>query len=585
MVKKFISYYRPHKKLFFIDMLCAFIVAICDLFYPIIARNIINDYVPNRNLSLLLTWAVILLFIYILKASLNWVIQYYGHIVGVRMQGDMRRDVFSRLQRLPFSFFDENKTGTIMSRIINDLMDISELAHHGPEDLFISSVTLIGSFIILSTINLPLTLIIFACLPPIVWFSMKMRKSMNNAFTKTREEIAEVNASLENSIAGIRVSRAYNNSHYEEEKFKGYNESFKNARAAAYKVMAHFFTGMNFSMDFLYLLVLVVGGVFYFNGVIDVGNFAMYILFISMFLNPIKRLVQFYEQLQNGMTGFQRFEQLMEESEEPEEVNALEVDKLQGVIDFKNVTFHYDSDEQTDDEEDGSERHNVVINNLSLHIDQGKTIALVGPSGGGKTTLCHLIPRFYEINSGVISIDGYDITSLTRSSLRKNIGIVAQDVFLFTGTIRENILYGDLEASEEQIIEAAKKAKIHDFIMSLEDGYDTYIGERGVKLSGGQKQRISIARVFLKNPSILILDEATSALDNATEMAIQESLEELSKGRTCIIVAHRLSTIKNADEIIVLTSEGIKEVGNHQSLLEKNGIYSTLYQYQFKAIS
>ncbi|WP_426348160.1 ABC transporter ATP-binding protein [Alloiococcus sp. CFN-8] len=580
-LKKFISYYKPHKKLFFIDMLSAFTVALCDLFYPMIARNIINDYVPNKNLRLLLVWVVVLFFIYVLKSALSWVIQYYGHIVGVRMQGDMRRDVFKRLQKLPFSFFDENKTGSIMSRIINDLMDISELAHHGPEDLFISLISLIGSFIILSSINLPLTIIIFACLPPIVIFSMKMRGRMSDAFTKTREEIAEVNAGLENSIAGIRVSRAYNNSNFEEEKFEGYNESFKKARAAAYKVMAHFSAGMSFSMDILYLVVLVGGGLFYYNGVIDVGDFAMYILFISMFLNPIKRLVAFYEQLQNGMTGFKRFEELMAVQEEPEAPGAIEVDNLSGVIDFKNVYFRYEGKKtQEEDSDDG-----LVLNNLNLHVDQGKTIALVGPSGGGKTTLCHLIPRFYEISSGSISIDGYDIRELTRSSLRKNIGIVAQDVFLFTGTIRENILYGNLEASEEEIIAAAKKARIHDFIMSLEDGYDTYIGERGVKLSGGQKQRLSIARVFLKNPSILILDEATSALDNATEMAIQESLEELARGRTCIIVAHRLSTIKNADEIIVLTDEGIKEVGNHQSLLEKKGIYSTLYQYQFKAIS
>ncbi|WP_040213982.1 ABC transporter ATP-binding protein [Clostridium polynesiense] len=584
MIKKFISYYKPHKKLFFLDLLCAFTVAICDLFYPIIARNIINDYVPNQNLRLLIVWSVALLFIYILKAALNWFIQYYGHIVGVRMQADMRRDVFARLQKLPFSFFDENKTGTIMSRIINDLMDISELAHHGPEDLFISIITLIGSFIILSTINVPLTVIIFLSLPPLVWFSMKMRRNMSNAFTKTREEIAEVNASLENSIAGIRVSRAYTNSKYEERKFHNYNESFKAARAAAYKVMAHFSAGMGLFMDLLYLLVLVVGGMFYFKGIINVGDFAMYILFISMFLNPLKRLVQFYEQLQNGMTGFQRFEQLMAVAEEPEAEDAIEIDKLNGVIDFKNVSFQYENGILNEDGEE-SDENNLILNNLSLHIEQGKTVAIVGPSGGGKTTLCHLIPRFYEISSGEIAIDGHDITTLTRNSLRKNIGIVAQDVFLFTGTIKENILYGNLEATDEEVIEAAKKANIHDYILSLENGYDTYVGERGVKLSGGQKQRISIARVFLKNPSILILDEATSALDNATEMIIQSALEELSRGRTSIIVAHRLSTIKNADEIIVLTDEGIKEIGNHETLIKKNGIYAELYNYQFKEVS
>lgn len=583
MLKKFISYYKPHKKLFIWDMICAFLVAVCDLFYPIIAGNIIDDYVPNQNLRMLLIWAAALLVIYLVKAGLNWFIQYYGHLVGVRMQADMRRDVFKRLQKLPFSYFDENKTGTIMSRIMNDLMDISELAHHGPEDLFISMISLIGAFIILCTINVPLTLIIFVTIPFIVWFSMKMRKNMSDAFTKTREEIAEVNASLENSIAGIRVSRAYTGADHEQEKFDRYNESFKAARGVAYKVMAHFFTGMGLFTDLLYLLVLVAGGLFYFNGIIGTGDFAKYLLFISMFLNPIRRLVQFYEQLQNGMTGFIRFQQIMSEEEEQEDPNAIAVDKLNGVIDFKHVSFQYETSPKGEDTAE-DDKENMVIQDLSLHIDQGKTVAIVGPSGGGKTTLCHLIPRFYEVTEGEIDIDGYDITKLTRNSLRENIGMVAQDVFLFTGTIRENIAYGNTEATEEQIIEAAKKANIHDYIMSLEDGYDTYIGERGVKLSGGQKQRVSIARVFLKDPSILILDEATSALDNATEMLIQGALEELAKGRTCIIVAHRLSTIKNADEIIVLTDEGIQERGDHETLLAKNGIYAELYSYQFKNV-
>lgn len=573
MIKKFISYYKPHKKLFIWDMICAFLVAICDLFYPIIAGNMIDDYIPNKKLKLLLTWGLALFIIYIIKAGLNWFIQYYGHVVGVRMQADMRKDVFRKLQKLPFSYFDENKTGTIMSRIINDLMDISELAHHGPEDLFISVISLLGAFIILCTINIPLTLIIFITLPFIVIFSVKMRKSMSRAFTETREEIAEVNASLENSIAGIKVSRSYTSSSHEENKFEYHNNNFKKARSRAYKVMGYFFSGMGLFTDLLYLIVLVAGGLFCYYQIITVGEFAKYVLFITMFLNPIKRLVQFYEQLQNGMTGFERFQEIMSVSEEQEKENAVNLKNVKGNIEFRNVCFSY-----TDSNED----NDLIINNLDLDIKSGKTVAIVGPSGGGKTTLCHLIPRFYEINSGSILIDGVDIRDVSRESLRKNIGMVAQDVFLFTGTIKENIAYGNLDATDEEIIEAAKKANIHEAIMQMENGYDTYIGERGVKLSGGQKQRVSIARVFLKNPAILILDEATSALDNATEMLIQQSLEELSKGRTCIVVAHRLSTIKNADEIIVLDDEGIKERGTHQDLLDKGGIYSELYKYQFR---
>ena len=571
MIRRFIKYYKPHRKLFFWDMFCALIVAVADLFYPVIAKNMINDYVPNKNLRLLIVWGIVLLFIYTLKAGLNYFIQYYGHIVGVRIQADMRRDIFKRLQKLPLSFFDENKTGTIMSRIINDLMDISELAHHGPEDLFLSVVLLIGSFVMLATINLSLTIIVFCLLPIIVFFTVKMRRNMHDAFLKTREKIGEINASLENSIAGIRVSRAYNCSDHEEKKFKKYNDAFQAARAAAYKVMGIFFSGMSFFMDILYLVVLVAGGLFFYYGKIDVGEFAAYLLYINMFLNPVRKLVSFFEQFQNGMTGFKRFEDIMNESEEPENENAVDVEKLEGVIDFENVSFSYAKDSEK-----------LVIDDLSMHIEKGKKVALVGPSGGGKTTLCHLIPRFYEINEGKISIDNYDITELSRNSLRKNIGIVAQEVFLFTGTIKENIAYGNLDATDEEIIEAAKKANIHDFILTTENGYDTYVGERGVKLSGGQKQRISIARAFLKNPPILILDEATSALDNATEMLIQESLEELSVGRTLLVVAHRLSTIKNADEIIVITDKGIEERGNHEELIEKAGIYAELYRYQFK---
>jgi len=568
MIRRFIKYYKPHRKLFFLDMLCAFLVALADLFYPMITRSVINDYVPNGKLRLLITWAGILLLIYIVKMGLNYFIQYYGHVVGVRMQADMRRDIFTHLQKLPFMFFDENKTGVIMSRIINDLQDISELAHHGPEDLFVSGIMLLGSFIILCTINVPLTLIIFAFIPLLVWFAIKKRVKMSQAFTETRVQVAEVNASLENSISGVRVAKAFANKNHEVEKFQINNFHFQEAREFAYKAMAEFFSGSNFIIDLLNVVALGVGGYFTYQGHIDYGDYVAYLLFVGMFLGPIKKLVQFVEQYQSGMTGFQRFIELMDTEAEEEKEDAVALEDVKGEINFKNIGFKYDENTR-------------IFRNINLHIEKGKTMAIVGPSGGGKTTLCHLIPRFYELDEGEILLDGLDIRDIKRASLRKNIGIVQQDIFLFTGTIGENIAYGDLQASQEEIVEAAKNANIHEFIMELEEGYETYIGERGVKLSGGQKQRISIARIFLKNPPILILDEATSALDNTTEMLIQKSLEVLSKGRTTLIVAHRLSTIKNADEIIVLTEKGIEERGDHQSLLGKNGLYASLYGSQF----
>ena len=572
MLKRFAAYYRPHWKLFTFDMVCAFLAAVCDLFYPLIAKDIINDYVPNQNMRLLLVWAAVLLGIYLFKAVLTYIVQYWGHIVGVRIQGDMREKMFRHLQKLPFAFFDENKTGTIMSRMINDLMDISELAHHGPEDLFISVIQLAGAFVMLCTINVPLTLIVFAVLPFIVFFAQKTRHMMKDAFRETRVEMAEINANIETAIAGIRVSRSYTADAHETNKFVRANQRFKAARGRAYRSMGVFFSGMGFMMDFLYLLVLFAGGLFFFKGWINTGEFAAYLLYISMFLKPIQKLVNIFEQLQNGITGFQRYEEILAQEPEAESPEAEEVDTLYGEIDFDHVTFRYENS-------DASEDHKDVIHDLSFHLEPGKMVAFVGPSGGGKTTVCHLIPRFYEIQAGSIAIDGRDIRNISRFSLRKNIGMVAQDVFIFDGTIRENIAYGDLDATEEQIIDAAKKARIHDYILTLEEGYDTQVGERGVRLSGGQKQRLSIARAFLKNPPILILDEATSALDNMTEMQIQESLEELSQGRTTLVVAHRLSTIKNADEILVLTDKGIEERGSHETLLEHNGLYAKLYQY------
>ncbi len=563
MIKKFISFYKPYKLLFTLDLVVAFIASLCDLVYPMMTRQLVNDSIPNENLRMIVIFAITLLIIFIIKAACAYFMQYWGHIVGVRMQGDMRSHIFRHLQKLPNSFFDNNKTGDIMSRIINDLMDISELAHHGPEDLFISIVMLIGSFAILCTINVPLTIVIFAFIPFIVWFTLYQRKKMNEAFLKNKVETGVVNASLENSISGIKISKAFVSHKSEEEKFEKGNAKFINAREKAYKVMAEYSSGAGFGIDILNYVGLIGGGVFTLIRVINVGDFIAYMLFIKLFTEPIKKLINFMEQFQDGITGFQRYLEIMSENREKDKKNAIELENVKGEIEFKNVDFSYEGKN--------------VLKNISAKISKGKILALVGESGGGKTTFCNLIPRFYEVDSGDILIDNKSIYDIKLDSLRENIGIVQQEVFLFTGTIRENMLYGKIDATEEELLRAAKMANIHEFINTLPEGYDTYIGERGVKLSGGQKQRISIARVFLKNPPILILDEATSALDNVTERIIQESLEKLCAGRTTIIVAHRLSTIKNADEIIVLGNSGIIEQGTHEELIKKQGAYNKLH--------
>lgn len=565
MLKKFVNFYKPYKKLFVFDLIAAFLAAAIDLVYPMMTRELMDKSIPNRDIRMIGVFAATLIILFLIKALCGYFMQYWGHVVGVRMQGDMRRKVFNHLQRLPNKFFDNTKTGDVMSRIINDLMDISELAHHGPEDLFISGVMLVGSFIILCTINVPLTLIIFAFIPIIVIFTMNKRKKMKKAFLETKVETGKVNANLENSIAGIRVSKAFVSHSYEEEKFEQGNKSFMAAREKAYKVMAEYFAGANLSLDILNYVVLIFGGLFTFNGAISMGEYVAYLLYIKIFMDPIKKLINFMEQFQNGMTGFQRYVEILNEDREKEKKGAKPIKDIKGKITFKNASFSYED--------------NQILGNLSLEIEEGKMLALVGPSGGGKTTFCNLIPRFYDLNKGDILIDDKSIYDVTLESLRANIGIVQQEVFLFTGTIKENIRYGNLDASDEEIVEAAKRANIHDFIMELEDGYDTYIGERGTKLSGGQKQRISIARVFLKNPRILILDEATSALDNTTEYYIKQSIDELCKGRTTIVVAHRLSTIRNADEIIVLTDKGIEERGTHDELMALNGIYKDLHRF------
>jgi len=564
MIKRFCSYYKPHMKLFLADMAAALLLSLCSMIYPMITRRMLQEFIPNDMIHLLIIWAVALLGIYVIKYFLNYFVAYYGHVMGVRMQAQMRSDVFSHLEKLPLTYFDNNKTGTIMSRIINDLMDVSELAHHGPEDLFLSVVMLVGSFVVMGSIYLLLTLIIYALLPFMFFFALKKQSAMEKAFTDSRKEVGVINATLENSIAGIRVSKAYTNCEYEFQHFNEGNERFVGARKRAYKTMAEFHSGMTVCMDILRVLMYVAGGLFVFYGKIDIADFTAFSLYITLFISPIEKLVGFIEQYQNGMTGFRRFCEIIDQRPEEDAPNATILTDVKGEIAFHDVSFAYGEGKQ-------------VLHDFSFTLEPGKTLALVGPSGGGKTTICHLIPRFYEVSSGKITVDGYDITEVTRESLRKSIGIVSQDVFLFDSTIYDNIAYGCPDATKEEVEAASRLANIHEYVMSLPDGYQTLVGERGVKLSGGQKQRVAIARVFLKNPPILILDEATSALDNATEQMIQQSLEELCRGRTTIVVAHRLTTIKNADEILVITDEGIAERGKHEWLLAQNGIYAGLW--------
>ena len=563
MIKKFISYYKPYKKLFFLDLLAAITVSICDLIYPMLSRVAVNNYIPNKNYRSIMILAITLLGIYIIKLICNYFMNYWGHVVGVRMQGDMRKDVYTKLQNFPIKYFDNTQTGSIMSRIVNDLQEVSELAHHGPEDLFISIIMIFGSFFLLLNINVPLTLIVFSVIPFIVWFTINRRQRMSDAFLETREKIGAINSTLQNSISGIRVSKAFVNKNDELEKFKKSNVEFKTAREGAYKVMAEYVSGMTFLTDMLDYLVLVFGAIFTYQGKINFGDFLAYLLYIRIFSQPIKRLVGFVEQYQNGMSGFKRFKEMLDEDIEKDSTGAKELKDVKGNIKFENIYFSHDKKN--------------ILKDFSLNIKAGETLALVGPSGGGKTTICNLIPKFYDIDSGDIKIDSQSIYNFKIDSLRKNIGIVQQDPFLFTGSIKENLTIGKPDATDEEIIEAAKKANIHDFIETLPDGYNTEVGERGVKLSGGQKQRIAIGRIFLKNPPILILDEATSALDNITEQLIQESLDELSKNRTTIVVAHRLSTVKNADTIVVLTDDGIVEAGTHDELINNKGFYYNLH--------
>ncbi len=569
MVRRFCAYYRPYIKTFILDMLCALGVAICNLVYPKLTGEMIDSFIPERQVKLLLILAAVLVVLYFVKKLMNAFIQDYGHRIGTDMQADMRRDLFDHIEKLPFTFFDNNKTGALISRLVGDLLDVCELAHHGPEDLFLSVVLLIGSFALMAHVNIWLTLIIFAFVPFIVVFTMKMRGKMSREFKAMRAENAVINASIENSLTGVRVTKAYVARDYENEKFDGVTNSYVKVRYRALNAMAQFHSTSMFMFDLLKLLALVSGGLFCIYGKITAGDFAAFLIYVNVFVDPINRLVNFVEQFQNGMSGFERFCAIMDTPIEADKPDAAPINDVKGEIEFEGVSFRYNEARQ-------------ILNNLSFKVAAGKTLALVGPSGGGKTTICNIIPRFYDIEEGSVKIDGKDIRDITLETLRKNVGIVSQDVFLFDATIRDNICYGSKNVSEEEMITAAKRANIHEYIMSLPDGYDTEVGERGVKLSGGQKQRVAIARVFIKNPPILILDEATSALDNATEKQISESLNELSVGRTTIVVAHRLSTVKKADEIIVITDDGIKERGDHDALMEIGGIYKELYEYQFR---
>lgn len=575
MFKKFISYYKPHKFMLFLDMLASFLISIIGLFYPIITRRMMNDWIPNADtkLNYVIIFGCVLIGIYFVRAWLRFFVQYYGHIIGVKMQAAMRSDLFTKLQKLPYTFYDNHETGKIMSRMTNDLQQVSELAHHGPENLFISGAMLIGSFIYLCTINVRLTLIIFCCAPVLVVVSIIMRKRMRDAFMESRKSIAVINAALESSITGIRVTKAYTNSDKEQVKFEVGNEMYVEARRKSYKAMGQFGSSTAFVTDFFNCVIFIAGGIFIASTNpamhITAGDYMAFIVSIGLFISPINTLIGFVEQLQEGATGFKRFMEIMDEEEEKDPVDAKELVVTRGEIEFKHVNFAYNDKKE-------------ILYDVSLHIDPGKKLALVGPSGGGKTTICHLIPNFYHVEDGKIIIDGQNINTVTLESLRRNIGIVQQDVFLFNGTIKENILYGRLDATDEEVYDAARKANIHNYVMSLPDGYDTEIGERGVRLSGGQKQRLSIARVFLKDPAIIILDEATSSLDNTTEILIQVALDELCKGRTTLVVAHRLSTIKNADEICVIGAGEVKEKGTHDELIKLDGIYAKLYNLQFR---
>lgn len=568
-LKKFIHYYGPYKVVFFIDLLCAAIISLVDLSYPQILRTATKTLFTQDKSMILhaLPWIGIGLFLmYVIQSLCKYYVSYQGHMMGANMERDMRQQLFEHYEELSFSYYSQNNSGQMMSKLVSDLFDISEFAHHGPENLFISLIKIVGAFIFLFVINRKLALPLIFLVIVMFFFSFRQNQKMQRTFMENRRKIGDVNASLQDTLAGIRVVQSFTNEDIEKEKFRRSNQAFLVSKKDNYRCMGEFMSSNLFFQGMMYLVTLVYGGFLIANGEMSAADLAMYALYIGIFISPIQILVELMEMMQKGLSGFRRFLDVMEtESEIRDAYNAAELTDVKGHVRYDHVSFHYSDDETP------------VLSDISIDIPAGKSIALVGPSGSGKTTICSLLPRFYDVTGGSITVDGKDIRGLTLKSLRSQIGMVQQDVYLFDGTIKDNIAYGKPGASDEEIIKAAKCASIHDFIMELPDKYDTYVGERGTRLSGGQKQRISIARVFLKNPPILILDEATSALDNESERWIQKSLEELSKNRTTITIAHRLSTIRDADEIIVITEEGIAERGTHAELLEKNGLYAAYY--------
>lgn len=568
-LKKFIHYYGPYKTVFFIDLLCAAIISLVDLAYPQILRSATKTLFTQDKAIILqaLPWIAIGLFMmYVIQSFCKYYVSCQGHIMGAKMERDMRQELFEHYEELSFSYYSQNNSGQMMSKLVSDLFDISEFAHHGPENLFISLVKIVGSFIFLFLINKKLALPLIVLVILMFLFSFRQNQKMQRTFMENRKKIGDVNASLQDTLSGIRVVQSFTNEEIEKNKFQKSNHAFLVSKKDNYRCMGEFMSSNLFFQGMMYLVTLVYGGYLIANNKMSAADLAMYALYIGIFISPIQILVELMEMMQKGLSGFRRFLDVMEtEPEIKDAPDAVELKDVKGRVCYEDVSFHYSDDEAT------------VLSHVSIEIPAGKSVALVGPSGGGKTTICSLLPRFYDVTDGRITVDGQDVRSLTLKSLRSQIGVVQQDVYLFSGSIRDNIAYGKPDATEEEIIEAAKCANIHDFIMELPDQYDTFVGERGARLSGGQKQRISIARVFLKNPPILILDEATSALDNESERWIQHSLEELSKNRTTITIAHRLSTIKNADEIIVITENGIAERGTHETLLEKNGIYAGYY--------
>lgn len=574
-MKKFISFYKPYKGLFFADLFFAILGAAISLVSPLVVRFITNDllinYPKEEITGILVKMGILMIALAFVQFLCNYFIAYQGHVMGAKMEFDMRNEIFEHFQKLSFNFYDNQKTGQLMSRVTNDLFEITELCHHGPEDLVISIIKFVGAFIILLTINVKLTLLVFLFIPIMILFATAMRKKMHRAFKKNRERVAEINAQIEDNLSGIRVVKSFANEELEIEKFHQGNSRFVDTKKNSYKNMANFHSGLGLFIAFINVAVVIGGGWFISKEMIDLGDLLTFLLYINNLIEPIQKLINFTEQFQNGITGFERFMEIIEiKPDILDKKGAKPLEHVKGNITFEHVSFKY---------EDATSE---VFHNIDLDVKAGDYMALVGPSGVGKTTMCSLIPRFYEASEGSIKIDGVDIKDITLKSLRKNIGVVQQDVYLFAGTVMDNIRYGKMNATDEEIIEAAKNANAHEFIMELPDGYHTYIGQRGIKLSGGQKQRLSIARVFLKNPPILIFDEATSALDNESEKVVQESLERLAKNRTTFVIAHRLTTIRNAKNIIVLTEDGIKEKGNHEELMKLNKIYKNLYSMHQK---